>query len=84
MKDYSNSKEGEGKMRDRAEEKDLAGIQDKSAGVGGMGEEKKEQSKKEGATGAGKGKEAAKKGEKEAHNGKRREGGGDGEKKDGE
>ena len=81
VKDYSNSKEGEGKMRDRAEEKDLAGIQDKSAGFGGMGEEKKEQAKKEGAQEAGKGKEDAKKGEKEAPNGMRMVGGGSGKKK---
>jgi hypothetical protein len=68
-------------MKDRAEEKDLAGIQDKSAGFGGMGEDKKEEAKKDGAKGAGQGKEDAKKKEKEAPDGMRMVGGGSGKKK---
>ena len=43
VKDYSSSKEQEGTMRDRAKEDELAPIQDKSAGFGNMGEEKKEE-----------------------------------------
>jgi hypothetical protein len=81
IKDYSSSKEQEGSMRDRAKEDDLAPIQDKSAGFGGMGEEKKEEGKKEAKKGSGKGQDESKKSEKEAASGMRAVGGGTGKKK---
>ena len=81
IKDYSSSKEQEGTMRDRAKEDDLAPIQDKSAGFGNMGEEKKEEGKKEAKKGPGKGQDDSKKSEKEAASGMRTVGGGTGKKK---
>jgi len=80
IKDYSTSKEGEGKMKDRAKEEDLAPIQDQKAGFGGLGEEKKDQGKKEGK-GVAQGGEDSKKDGKEAPSGMRSVGGGSGKKK---
>ena len=51
VKNFSNSKEGEGKMKERSREEDLAGVQDKAAGFGGLGEEKKPDGKKRRARG---------------------------------
>jgi len=76
IKDYSSSKEQEGTMRDRAKEDEIAPIQDKDAGFGSMGEEKKKANK-----GAGKGQNESKKSEKESSPGMRTVGGGTGKKK---
>jgi len=81
IKDYSSSKEQEGTMRDRAKEEELAPIQDKNAGFGSMGEEKREEGKKEAKKGTGKGQDESKKSEKEAASGMRTVGGGTGKKK---
>jgi len=77
IKDYSSSKEQEGTMRDRAKEDELAPIQDKDAGFGSMGEEKKKEAKKS----MGKGQDESKKSEKDAASGMRAVGGGTGKKK---
>jgi len=81
IKDYSSSKEQEGTMRDRAKEDELAPIQDKNAGFGSMGEEKKEEGKKEAKKGTDKERDDSKKSEKEAASGMRTVGGGTGKKK---
>ena len=81
IKDYSSSKEQEGTMRDRAKEDELAPIQDKNAGFGSMGEEKKEEGKKEAKKGVGKGQNESKKSERESSSGMRTVGGGTGKKK---
>jgi len=78
IKEYSSSKEQEGTMRDRAKEDEITPIQDKNAGFGSMGEEKKEEAKKEGKKGTGKGQEEAK---KDSASGMRTVGGGTGKKK---
>lgn len=81
IKDYSSGKDQEGKMRDRAKEEDMTGIQDEKAGFGGLGQEKKDQDKKEeqkkgGMAGEGEKKEKG----KEAPAGMRMVGGGSGKR----
>lgn len=46
IKDFSSSKQGEGKMRERAKEEDIRPMEDQGAGFGNLGQEKKEQDKK--------------------------------------
>lgn len=81
VKNFSNSKEGEGKMKERSREEDLAAVQDESAGFGGLGEEKKPDGKKEEGKGMAQGGKSGDKKEKEAPAGMRVVGGGSGKKK---
>lgn len=79
VKDFSSSKEGEGKMKERTKEEDLAPMQSKEAGFGSMGEGKdgKEgKDKKQGMAGGDGKKEKG----KEAPEGMRMVGGGSGQK----
>ena len=81
VKNFSSSKEGEGKMRERANEKDLKPIQDQEAGFGSLGDETKdkEQGKRpEKAVSASSGQE--KKEKKEGSDGMRMVGGGTGKR----
>lgn len=80
VKDFSSSKEGEGKMKDQAKEEDLSPMQSKEAGFGSLGEEKagKEGKKKEDkGLAAGEGKKDKK---EKAPEGMRMVGGGSGQK----
>jgi hypothetical protein len=82
IKDYSSGKEQEGKMKDRAKEDEMKGIQDDKAGFGGMGQEKEKDKKgdqKKGATAQGEGKEK----KEEAPAGMRAVGGGSGKRETG-
>lgn len=84
VKDFSSSKEGEGKMRNRAKEDDLNAIQDKGAGFGDLGKEKKDQDKKPDQGAQASAASEKKEGQKEAPEGMRMVGGGTGKKeKDG-
>jgi len=54
IRDFSNSKDGEGQMKERAQNEEMKGMEDEKAGFGNLGQEKKEGKERPG-TAAGQG-----------------------------